>query len=72
LRVPQDVSVAGFDGIAVDGLGPQLLTTSVQPAVEKGRAAGEQVARMLRGEPGITQHLTCRFRQGTTTAPPAR
>lgn len=72
LRVPEDVSVAGFDGIAVDGLGPQLLTTSVQPAVEKGRAAGEQVARMLRGEPGITQHLTCRFRQGTTTAPPAR
>lgn len=72
LRVPEDVSVAGFDGIAVDGLGPQLLTTSVQPAVEKGRAAGEQVARMLRGEPGITQHLTCRFREGTTTTVPVR
>jgi len=44
----------------------------VQPAVEKGRAAGEQVARMLRGQEGVTQHLTCRFRPGTTTAPPSR
>lgn len=72
LRVPEDLSVAGFDGIAVDGLADLTLTTSVQPAVEKGRAAGGQVARMLRGEPGITQHLTCRFRVGTTTAAPAR
>ncbi|MBO9627287.1 MAG: LacI family DNA-binding transcriptional regulator [Microbacterium sp.] len=72
LRVPEDLSVAGFDGIAVDGLGGPVLTTSVQPAVEKGRAAGEQVARMLRGEKGETQHLTCRFRVGTTTAPPSR
>ncbi|MBT2484120.1 MULTISPECIES: LacI family DNA-binding transcriptional regulator [unclassified Microbacterium] len=70
LRVPEDLSVAGFDGIAVDGLADVTLTTSVQPAVEKGRAAGEQVARMLRGEPGETQHLTCRFRPGTTTAEP--
>jgi len=72
LRVPEDLSVAGFDGIEVDGLGDLTLTTSVQPAVEKGRAAGEQVARMLRGEPGETQHLTCVFRAGTTTGPVPR
>jgi DNA-binding LacI/PurR family transcriptional regulator len=71
LRVPEDLSVAGFDGIAIDGLGGLVLTTSVQPAVEKGRAAGEQVARMLRGEHGVDVHFTCRFRAGTTTAPPA-
>lgn len=70
LRVPEDVSVAGFDGIAVDGLGDHQLTTVVQPAGEKGRLAGEQVARMLAGEPGETVHLTCRFREGSTTAPP--
>jgi DNA-binding LacI/PurR family transcriptional regulator len=70
LRVPEDLSVAGFDGIAVDGLADLTLTTSVQPAVDKGRAAGEQVARMLRGEPGASQHLTCRFRAGSTTAAP--
>ncbi|MFC4138328.1 MULTISPECIES: LacI family DNA-binding transcriptional regulator [unclassified Microbacterium] len=73
LRVPEDVSVAGFDGIAVDGLGDYRLTTAVQPAVRKGRAAGEQIVRMLDGEPGETVHLTCRFRAGSTTAaPPAR
>lgn len=72
LRVPEDLSVAGFDGIEVDGLGDLTLTTSVQPAVEKGRAAGEQIARMLRGEPGMTQHLTCVFRAGTTTGPVPR
>lgn len=42
LRVPEDLSVAGFDGIALDGLGDLTLTTSVQPAVEKGRAAGSR------------------------------
>jgi DNA-binding LacI/PurR family transcriptional regulator len=71
LRVPDDLSVAGFDGIRVDGIGPHMLTTMVQPAVRKGRAAGEQVARMLRGEPAESLHLTCRFRAGTTTAAPA-
>ena len=72
LHVPEDVSVAGFDGIRVDGIGEHVLTTMVQPAVEKGRAAGEQVARMLRGEPATCLHLTCRFRAGTTTAAPSR
>lgn len=72
LRVPEDVSVAGFDGIAVDGLGDRALTTVVQPAVEKGRVAGEQIARMLGGEPGETQDLVCVVRIGTTTGPPAR
>ncbi len=72
LRVPDDLSVTGFDGIRVDGIGAHVLTTAVQPAVEKGRAAGEQVARLLRGEPAFSLHFRCRFRPGTTTAPPAR
>ncbi|MGM7679010.1 LacI family DNA-binding transcriptional regulator [Microbacterium sp. A94] len=70
LRVPEDVSVAGFDGIRVDGIGEHVLTTMVQPAFEKGRAAGEQIARMLRDEPSSSLHFTCRFRAGTTTAAP--
>ncbi|BDZ39874.1 hypothetical protein GCM10025863_24880 [Microbacterium suwonense] len=52
LRVPEDLTVVGFDGIAADGLGSLKLTTIAQPAVAKGRAAGEQVTRMLAGEPG--------------------
>lgn len=72
LHVPEDLSVAGFDGIRVDGIGDHVLTTMVQPAVEKGRAAGEQVVRMLRGQVPTSLHFTCRFRAGTTTASPLR
>lgn len=69
LRVPEDVSVTGFDGIVVDGLAPYVLTTLVQPAVDKGRAAGRAVAAMLAGEPAASIRFTCDFRVGNTTAP---
>lgn len=70
LRVPDDLSVTGFDGITVDGLAPFELTTLVQPAVEKGRAAGEAVARMLGGQSVASIRYTCVFREGNTTAAP--
>lgn len=70
LRVPEDVSVTGFDGIEVDGLAPYVLTTLVQPATEKGRAAGQAVAAMLDGADAASIRFTCEFREGTTTAPP--
>lgn len=69
LRVPDDLSVTGFDGIVVDGLAPYELTTLVQPAVEKGRAAGLAVAAMLAGEEAASLRFTCVFRIGNTTAP---
>lgn len=69
LRVPEDLSVTGFDGIVVDGLAPYELTTLVQPAVEKGRAAGLAVAAMLAGEEAASLRFTCVFRVGNTTAP---
>ncbi|MFD5224079.1 LacI family DNA-binding transcriptional regulator [Microbacterium sp. NPDC058342] len=71
LRVPLELSVVGFDGIAADGLGSLRLTTVAQPAVAKGRAAGEQVARMIAGERGESVHFSCVFRAGETSAPPA-
>ena len=67
LRVPADVSVTGFDGIVVDGLAPYVLTTLVQPATEKGRAAGEAVAAMLDGKAAASISFTCVFREGNTT-----
>ncbi|WP_193597470.1 LacI family DNA-binding transcriptional regulator [Microbacterium sp. YJN-G] len=70
LRVPEDLTVVGFDGIAADGLGSLKLTTVAQPAVAKGRAAGEQVRRMLDGEAGESVHFTCTYREGETAAPP--
>jgi DNA-binding LacI/PurR family transcriptional regulator len=71
LRVPDDVSVTGFDGIVVDGLAPYVLTTMVQPAKAKGRAAAEAVGLLLDGTPAPTLQFTCTFRAGNTTAPPA-
>ncbi len=70
LRVPPDVSVTGFDGIVVDGLAPYELTTLVQPAADKGRAAGQAVAAMLDGADAASIRFTCEFREGNTTAPP--
>lgn len=67
LRVPEDVSVTGFDGIVVDGLAPYELTTLVQPAAEKGRAAGQAVAAMLDGGEAASIRFTCDFREGNTT-----
>lgn len=68
LRVPEDLSVTGFDGIVVDGLAPFELTTLVQPAAEKGRAAGHAVAAMLEGTDAASIRFTCVFRAGNTTA----
>ncbi|MBA8817112.1 DNA-binding LacI/PurR family transcriptional regulator [Microbacterium halimionae] len=70
LRVPEDVSVTGFDGVDVDGLAPYLLTTMSQPATEKGRAAGRAVTAMLEGDNAATIEFTCVFREGNTTALP--
>jgi len=70
LRVPQDVSVTGFDGVVVDGLAPHVLTTLVQPATAKGRAAGDAVAAMLEQGTPSGLDLACTFRPGTTTASP--
>lgn len=69
LRVPEDVSVTGFDGIVVDGLAPYELTTLVQPATDKGRAAGAAVAAMLEGGRAASIRFTCVFREGNTTGP---
>jgi DNA-binding LacI/PurR family transcriptional regulator len=71
VRVPDDLTVVGFDGIAADGLGSLELTTMAQPALAKGRAAGQQIARMLEGEHGESVHFTCEFRAGETSAPPS-
>ncbi|MCI0156725.1 LacI family DNA-binding transcriptional regulator [Leifsonia shinshuensis] len=70
LEVPGDVSVVGFDGVRVDGLWPYDLTTLVQPAVEKGRAAGHAIVEMLEGRPPHPASFTSEFHRGNTTAAP--
>jgi DNA-binding LacI/PurR family transcriptional regulator len=69
LRVPEDLSVLGFDGIRVDGLQHDL-TTLDQPSVDKGRAAGEAIVRLLAGEQPDAVSFTSTLHIGDTTAPP--
>ena len=68
IRVPDELSVVGFDGVRVEGAAPYELTTLVQPAVEKGRAAGAAIVELLAGENPRPRGFTSELRIGNTTA----
>lgn len=72
LRVPQDVSVAGFDGILTARFAAPVLTTAVQPIYELGEAAAKLLIHQIQGQPIAERHLLfpCRLRVGDSTAPP--
>ena len=69
LRVPQDVSIAGFDGIDLPWLAPDVLTTVVQPLTEKGATVGRLVEDILAGAEPEHRELPVTLRVGTTTGP---
>ncbi|MCS0498356.1 LacI family DNA-binding transcriptional regulator [Protaetiibacter mangrovi] len=70
IAVPAELSVLGFDGVRLDGITPYALTTLVQPAVEKGRAAGRAVREALAGRTPVPVSFASELRAGTTAAPP--
>ena len=70
LSVPRDLSVIGFDGVALDRIIPQDLTTMVQPAADEGRAAGRAVLDLLDGGSPSSVSFSCTFHRGATTAAP--
>jgi len=70
MHVPDDLSVVGFDGVRLDGIAPLELTTRVQPAVDKGRAAGRAVLELLDGETALGESFTSHYFAGNTVAPP--
>jgi len=70
LQVPRDLSVVGFDGIALDRIIPHDLTTLVQPAAEQGRAAGRAVLDLLEGGHPASALFSSSFHRGATTGPP--
>lgn len=71
LAVPGDLSVVGFDGIRLDNVIAQDLTTMVQPAAEQGAMAGRMVLAMLADTVPDSARFTSEFHLGNTTAPPA-
>jgi len=50
LRIPEDISIVGFDDLPSSSFTTPPLTTIRQPTFEMGLAAAECVLRMLRGE----------------------
>jgi len=69
LRVPEDVSVLGFDGLDLPWLAPDVLTTVAQPLAEKGAAVAHAVEDLLNGEIPPYRELPVSLRIGTTTGP---
>ena len=66
--IPDEVSVVGFDGVQIDELGEHDLTTVIQPAVEKGRAAGRAAVELIEGASPSPMAFTSELHLGTTTA----
>ena len=68
IKIPQELSVVGFDGVRVDELGEHDLTTIIQPAVEKGRAAGRAAVELIEGGTPGPIAFTSELHRGTTSA----
>ena len=70
MRVPDDVSIIGFDGISIGELIEPSLATIEQPSREMGRTAVQHLLDRLSGD--ASQHaviLPHRFRPGGTAGP---
>ncbi|MFW6234980.1 MAG: LacI family DNA-binding transcriptional regulator [Spirochaetota bacterium] len=72
IRIPQDVSIAGFDGIPEGTLLTPPLTTIVQPGYEKGEHAGRLLLSAIHGKAFSTRPMVIetRLRVGGSTMPP--
>lgn len=68
LRVPQDLSVVGFDGVRIDGF-DRRLTTIRQPIVEMGRRAAQALLAAQDGAPLPTVAMDVDLILGDTTGP---
>lgn len=70
LRVPDDLSVTGFDGLELPWLAHRL-TTMDQHGHDKGRILGTLVRRTLEGQHPRAVTQPVHLREGTTTARPS-
>ena len=72
LRVPEDLSVVGFDDTEIAGLLSPPLTTVRQPLREMGRVAVRTALRLAAGEELDTHHveLATELVIRSSTAPP--
>lgn len=66
IRVPQDLSITGFDGLDLPWLSPVELTTVVQDGEKKGHALAAEVKSLLAGETPEPAFTPLEFRAGNT------
>ncbi|NLZ68986.1 MAG: substrate-binding domain-containing protein [Spirochaetales bacterium] len=57
LRVPQDVSVIGFDNVEISTMYSPAITTISQPQYQLGYLASEMLSKVIRGEEIVKQEL---------------
>jgi len=72
-RIPEDISVVGFDGISIGHWAIPSLATAVQPAEQMGEwAAQHLVGRIDNDEPATNLVLPYTIRHGESIAPPTK
>lgn len=59
-RVPEDISVIGFDNLSITGYSTPPITTVNQPRYEMGRLAAQKICRVLAGQEVEQRHITLR------------
>lgn len=69
IAVPGELSVAGFDGIRREDAGDIDLTTMVQPALDKGRAAGRAALDLVERVDAVGVEFASTLHVGATTGP---
>ncbi len=71
LRVPEDISVIGYDGIRIGGMRRVNLTTIAQPLAELGRRAAQHMLRRItdRDLPAQHEHVSASLVIRGTTGP---
>jgi LacI family transcriptional regulator len=71
LRIPQDLSVAGFGNILVSEHFRVPLTTIRQPKLRLGFAAVDLMEKLLLGQPAESKRLSAQLVARASTGPPA-
>lgn len=74
LRIPEDVSVIGYDGISIGGMRRLNLTTVAQPLEALGSTAAKLLLERIAtpNKLSVNAHLTAKLEiRGTTARPPA-
>jgi len=73
IRIPQDLSVVGFDDTFLASRSSPPLTTVAQPLLEMGRVATRSLAQLITNDVVATRHieLATRLVVRDSTAPPA-